>query len=71
MPNPLINCLEAIEVGKEGFSSSPMQALESGKSLLDCEIKELRYRESQSLRHITKLQDNMLCENKHLVAGYV
>lgn len=71
MPSPLINLLEAIEVGKQGFNSSHTQPLESGKSLLDSEIKNLRYRESQSLRHIIKLQDNMLSENKHLVAGYV
>lgn len=34
-------------------------------------MRDLRYRESESLRHLVKLQNNMLMENKQRVAGYV
>lgn len=69
-PNPFMNCLQAVEISSNRNTSCSYNADKEINERLNLEMRDLRYRESESLRHLVKLQNNMLMENKLRVAGY-
>jgi len=70
MPTPLLQCLEAVEVKNElqlNPQTSPAEIKK--RRLLSEEVQEIRYRETEALKFLTTVQENMLTENKSKVAG--
>jgi len=70
MPTPLLQCLEAVEVKNELQLNPQISPAEIKKRrLLSEEVQEIRYRETEALKFLTTVQENMLTENKSKVAG--